>query len=198
MPPPLAQPLVSPEEYLQAERGSALKSEYVNGRVYALAGASRVHNLIVGNTFGALWSRLSGRACEAYVNDMRVKVERTGMYTYPDVVALCDAPVVEDEHADTLLNPAVIIEVLSPSTERYDRGEKFAHYRRIASLREYVLIAQDTPRIDHYRRDGDSWVLTEVSDPGASLALDSLGVTLPLEIIYDRVEFPPPGAIPIG
>lgn len=196
--PPLAQPHISPAEYLAAERGSAHRSEYVNGRVYALAGASRVHNLIVGNTFGALWSRLSGRRCEAYVNDMRVKVERTEMYTYPGVVALCDPPAFEDDRSDTLLNPAVIIEVLSPSTERYDRGEKFAHYRRIGSLREYVLVAQDIRRIDHYRRDGDSWVLTEVSDPDASLVLASLEVSLPLAVIYDRVEFPPPGTVPIG
>lgn len=196
--PPLAQPQISPAEYLEAERGADTRSEFVNGRVYALAGASRVHNLIVGNTFGALWTALAGRPCEAYIADMRVKVERTGMYTYPDVVALCGTPAFEDDHADTLLNPAVIVEVLSPSTERYDRGEKFAHYRRIASLREYVLIAQDTLRIDHYRRDGDSWVLTEVSDPDASLMLGSVDVTIPLDVIYSRVEFPPPGTFPIG
>lgn len=192
--PPLAQHHVSPVDYLRAERGSAQKSEYVNGRVYALAGASRVHNLIVGNTFGELRAQLRGRDCEAYVNDMRVKVERTGMYTYPDVVALCDPPQFEDEHFDTLLNPAVIIEVLSPSTERYDRGEKFAHYRRVDSLREYVLIAQDIRRIDHYRRDGDSWVLTEVSDAAAALVMSSLAATLQLTDIYARVEFPPAGA----
>lgn len=188
--PALAQPLVTPAAYLQTERGAAFRSEYVNGRVYALAGASRVHNLIVGNTFANLHAQLRGRRCEVYANEMRVKVESTGMYTYPDVVGLCEKPEVEDEHLDTLLNPAVIIEVLSPSTERYDRGEKFAHYRRLPSLREYVLIAQDIRRIDHYRRDGDSWVLTEVSEPDASLVLGSLGATIALADIYDRVEVP--------
>ena len=190
MPPPLVQPLMTPAEYLAAERGAASRSEYVNGRVYALAGASRVHNLIVGNTFAELRAQLRGRPCEVYVSDMRVKVEHTGMYTYPDVVGVCGEPAFEDEHLDTLLNPAVIIEVLSPSTERYDRGEKFVHYRRLASLQEYVLIAQDIRRIDHYRRDGDSWVLTEVSEPDAALVLESLGATLALADIYDRVEFP--------
>ena len=192
--PPLAQPLITPAEYLSVERGAASRSEYVNGRVYALAGASRVHNLIAVNTVSELRAQLRGRPCEVYVNDMRVKVERTGMYTYPDVVGLCEEPRFEDEHLDTLLNPAVIIEVLSPSTERYDRGEKFAHYRRLASLQEYVLIAQDIRRIDHYRRDGDSWVLTEVSEPDAALVLASLGATIELAAIYERVEFPPAGA----
>lgn len=192
--PPLVQPVMTPAAYLQAERGAAFRSELVNGRVYALAGASRVHNLIVLNTASELRAQLRGRPCEVYVNEMRVKVESTGMYTYPDVVGLCEEPELEDEHLDTLLNPAVIIEVLSPSTERYDRGEKFAHYRRLTSLREYVLIAQDIRRIDHYRRDGDSWVLTEVSEPHASLVLASLGATLALADIYDRVDVQPAGS----
>jgi Uma2 family endonuclease len=186
--PPLAQPRMTAAQYLAAERASRLKSELVNGLVYALAGASRVHNLIAGNAFGEIRAQLRGRPCEAYVNDMRVKVERTGMYTYPDVVALCEPPRFEDDHVDTLLNPSLLIEVLSPSTERYDRGEKFAHYRRIDSLREYVLIAQDPQRIEHFRRDGDSWVLTEVSDPDGSVELASVGCTLRLRDIYDRVD----------
>mgnify|MGYP006146374289 CR=1 FL=1 len=193
---PLALPYVTPADYLAAERKAAQKSEYVNGHVYAMAGASRVHNLIVGNAFAELRAQLRGRPCEAYVNDMRVKVERTGMYTYPDVVGLCEEPRFEDENVDTLLNPTVIIEVLSPSTERYDRGEKFAHYRRLESLREYILIAQDIRRIDHYRRDGDTWVLTEVSEPDAALVISSISCTLRLSDIYDRVDFPSAGAVP--
>ncbi|HEX2208409.1 MAG TPA: Uma2 family endonuclease [Longimicrobium sp.] len=194
--PPLAQPYVTPAEYLAAERKSAQKSEYINGRVYAMAGASRVHNLIALNTASELRTQLRGRPCEAYANDMRVKVERTGMYTYPDVIGLCEEPRFEDAEVDTLLNPTVIIEVLSPSTERYDRGEKFAHYRRLESLREYILIAQDIRRIEHYRREGDSWVLTEVSEPDAALVIPSLSATLRLSDIYDRVEFPSAGADP--
>jgi Uma2 family endonuclease len=194
MPPPLAQRLITPAEYLALERSSREKSEYVNGRVYAMAGAGRVHNLIVGNVFRVLSTQLLGRPCETYVNDMRVKVQRTGMYTYPDVVALCEEARLEDAVLDTLLNPSVIVEVLSPSTESYDRGEKFAHYRRVESLREYVLVAQVTPRIEHFRREGDSWVLTEISDPGGELALPSLGCVLKLADIYDRVDFPADGA----
>ena len=187
-------PLVQPAEYLAAERKAAEKSEYINGRVYAMAGASRVHNLIALNTASELRTQLRGRPCETYASDMRVKVERTGMYTYPDVVGLCEEPRFEDAEVDTLLNPTVIIEVLSPSTERDDRGEKFAHYRRLESLREYILIAQDIRRTEHYRREGDSWVLTEVSGPDATLVIASLSCTLRLSDIYDRVEFPAPGA----
>lgn len=195
---PLAQPYITPPEYLAAERKAAEKSEYINGHVYAMAGASRVHNLIALNTASEVRAQMRGRPCEAYVNDMRVKVERTGMYTYPDVVGICDVPRFEDDHVDTLLNPSVIIEVLSPSTERYDRGEKFAHYRRLESLREYILIAQDIRRVEHYRREGDSWLLTEVSEPDAVLVIPSLSCTLRLADIYDRVEFPAGGSAPRG
>lgn len=193
---PLAQPYITPAEYLAAERKAAEKSEYINGHVYAMAGASRVHNLIALNAASELRAQVRGRPCEVYANDMRVKVERTGMYTYPDVVGLCDGPRFEDDSVDTLLNPAVIIEVLSPSTERYDRGEKFAHYRRLESLREYILIAQDIRRVEHYRREGDSWVLTEISEPDAALDIPSLSATLRLSDIYDRVEFPAAGSAP--
>lgn len=196
--PPLAQPFVTPAEYLAAERKAAHKSEYINGRVYAMTGASRAHNLIALSTASELRTQLRGRPCEVYANDMRVKVERTGMYTYPDVVGLCEEPRFEDAEVDTLLNPAVIIEVLSSSTERYDRGEKFAHYRRLESLREYILIAQELRRIEHYRREGDSWVLTEVSEPDGVLVIPSLSATLRLSDIYDRVDFPAAGSATRG
>lgn len=186
----LAQPVATPAEYLALERSAREKSEYVNGRIYAMAGASRVHNLIAGNVFGELRARLRGRPCETYMSEMRVKVQQTGMYTYPDVVALCGEPRLEDAELDTLLNPSVIVEVLSPSTESYDRGEKFAHYRRLETLQEYVLVEQVRRRIEHFRREGDHWVLTEISDAGGELTLSSLGCTLALADIYDRVEFP--------
>jgi len=195
---PLAQPLATPTEYLALERSAHEKSEYINGRIYAMAGASRLHNLIVTNILRELATQLRGRPCETYANDMRVKVQRTGMYTYPDVVAVCEEPRLEDAELDTLLNPAVIVEVLSPSTESYDRGEKFAHYRRLESLQEYVLVAQVTRRVEHFRREGDSWVLTEISDPGGELRLSSLGCTLQLADIYDRIEIPAGGASPQG
>jgi len=186
----LALPVATPAEYLALERSAREKSEYVNGRIYAVAGTSRMHSLIVANLIGEMWSQLRGRPCEAYVSEMRVKVQHTGMYTYPDVVALCEEPRLEDEEFDTLLNPSVIIEVLSPSTESYDRGEKFAHYRRLETLQEYVLVEQVRRRIEHFRREGDHWVLTEISDADGELTLSSLGCTLALADIYDRVEFP--------
>jgi Uma2 family endonuclease len=194
---PLAQPRLTPEEYLALERQAKHRSEYVNGRVCAMAGASRAHNLIVGNTFSELRAQLRGRPCEAYVNDMRVKVSPTGLYTYPDVVALCGEPRFEDTQMDTLLNPNVIIEVLSDSTEGYDRGEKFAHYRRLQSLQEYVLIAQDKARVEHYARAGEHWMLTEVSSLEGVLTLASVGCAIPLHEIYERVEFPSPEDLPI-
>jgi Uma2 family endonuclease len=139
---PASQSFASPAEYLALERAAEHRHEYVSGRVYAMTGASREHNVIATNTSRALGNQLSGRPCETYQSDMRVKVSETGMYTYPDVVVACGTPAFEDAYVDTLLNPTVIIEVLSPSTEAYDRGEKFAHYRRLPSLREYLLIAQ--------------------------------------------------------
>lgn len=187
---PLVQPRYSPEEYLALERKAQHKSEYFHGRIYALAGASRAHNLIVFNFAAALGAQLRGRPCEGYVNDMRVKVSQTGLYTYPDVVALCGEPRVEDPQVDTLLNPSVIIEVLSDSTEGYDRGEKFAHYRRLDSLQEYVLVAQDKVRVELYVREGEHWVLSEISDTEGVLKLPSIGCAIPVRDIYERVEFP--------
>lgn len=188
---PLVEPLYTAEEYLALERASDHKSELVNGRIYAMSGASVRHTRIVRNLVIGIGGRVSGGPCEVFSNDLRVKVSQTGMYTYPDVVALCDTPRLEDAHLDTLLNPAVIIEVLSASTEAYDRGEKFAHYRRIETLREYMLIAQDQVRVERYIRDGEDWRLTEISDPAGVLPIEALGCEIPLAEIYGRVEFPP-------
>ena len=133
---PAAQTQYTPEQYLELERKAPYKNEFVNGHIYAMSGASRAHNLITGNTHREVSSQLRGRPCETYVSDMRVKVNTTGLYTYPDVVVVCGEIRFDDAQKDTLLNPTVLIEVLSPSTEAYDRGEKFAHYRRLASLQE--------------------------------------------------------------
>ena len=160
----------------------------MNGRVYAMTGASREHNLIAGNIFREISTRFRGRPCEVYMSDMRVKVSETGMYTYPDVVAVCGEPAFEDSHVDTLLDPAVIVEVPSESTERYDRGEKFAHYRRLASLREYVLVAQDRVRVEHYARQGEQWLLTAIEELDAELPLPSLDCVLRLRDVYERVK----------
>lgn len=178
----------TPEEYLELERKAPYKSEYVNGRIFAMSGASRPHNLIAGNVYREISSQLRGRPCEAYVSDMRVKVRPTGLYTYPDIAVACEEILLDDAHNDTLLNPIVLIEVLSPSTEAYDRGEKFAHYRRLESLQEYVLIAQDKARIEHFARQGEQWVLSEISDLTGTLHLPSIGCHLPLKDIYEKVE----------
>ena len=178
----------TPEEYLELERKAPYKSEYVNGRIFAMSGASRPHNLIAGNVYREISSQLRGRPCEAYVSDMRVKVRPTGLYTYPDIAVACEEILLDDAHNDTLLNPIVLIEVLSPSTEAYDRGEKFAHYRRLESLQEYVLIAQDKARIEHFARQGEQWVLSEISDLTGTLHLPSIGCHLPLNDIYEKVE----------
>jgi Uma2 family endonuclease len=186
----LAEPWYTPEEYLALERKAQYKSEYINGQIYAMSGASREHNLIAVNVVGEIRSQFRGRTCEAYTSDMRVQVSPGGTYTYPDVVAVCGEPRFEDAEVDTLTNPTVIVEVLSPTTEAYDRGEKFRHYRRLESLAEYVLIAQDKVQVEHYARHGDKgeqWVLTEISDLAGTLDLTSIGCGLALADIYDKI-----------
>lgn len=153
-----------------------------------MSGASRRHNLISLNLGRELSLQMRDRPCEAYVTDMRVKISPTGMYTYPDVVGVCGEPHFEDTYIDTLLDPTVIIEVLSESTEAYDRGEKFAHYRRLASLHDYVLVAQDKIRVEHYVRNGEQWVLSEISDPDGTLQLLSVACGIGMRQIYEKVD----------
>jgi len=180
----------TPEQYLALERKSPIKNEYYDGEIFAMAGASREHNLIALNLGGELRSQLRDRPCEAYVSDMRVLVARTGLYTYPDVVAVCGEREFQDSEVDTLLNPTLLIEVLSPSTEAYDRGKKFFHYRRLKSLREYVLITQDRVYVERYTRQGEEWLLTELSSLDDSLRLASIDCNVPLREVYAKLEFP--------
>ena len=178
----------SPQEYLELERQTEYKSEYVNGEIFAMSGASEEHNLIVMNVAAALHTQFRGRPCKVYANDMRIKVSPTGLYTYPDVVAVCGEAQLEDAHLDTLLNPTLLIEVLSSSTEAYDRGEKAEHYRRLPSLAEYLLISQDKPHLEHYRRQSDNrWLLSETSQLHAAITLPAIDCTLRLAAVYDRV-----------
>ncbi len=182
---------ISEAEYLVRERAAEYRSEYRDGRMVALAGATRTHGLIATNVALALGTQTGGRGCTVIVADMRVKVASTGLYAYPDVVALCGDPAFEDAREDTLLNPAVIVEVLSRSTEANDRGEKFAHYRQIDSLRQYVLIAQDRMRVERYARDEadpERWTLTALDTPDAVLDLRAIGCAVPLREIYDQVR----------
>lgn len=188
--PTLAHRIYTPDEYLRLERAADHKSEFVNGRIYAMSGASRDHNQIVFNLAREIGTQIRGRPCAAFVNDMRVKVPRTELYTYPDLVALCGEALLEDSHNDTLLNPSVIVEVLSASTASYDRGEKFAHYQSLDSLREYILISQNLPRVEQYVRTGELWMLNAINGLDASVSIETLGCTLALADIYERVEFP--------
>ena len=179
----------TPEEYLAIDRQSDSKNEYFNGEVFAMTGASRKHNIITSNVNSSLNTQLKGRQCEVYSSDMRVKVSSTGLYTYPDVVVVCGSPSFEDKEVDTLTNPTLIIEVLSKSTEGYDRGDKFGHYRKLASLLEYILISQDRHNVEHYIRQLDNqWLLSEASDLQATIELPAINCKLPLADIYDKVD----------
>lgn len=183
----------TPQEYLARERLAETKSEYRCGQIVAMSGASRRHNLIALNLGGELRQQLRDGSCETYVADMRVKVSPTGLYTYPDVVVACGEIRFEDSYIDTLLNPVVLVEVLSPSSEAYDRGEKFGHYRRLDSLREYVLVSQDQMRVERYARQGDDWEETVLHSPDDVLTIGAIGCTVRLAEIYERVAFPPSG-----
>jgi Uma2 family endonuclease len=175
------------EEYLALERQAPYKSEYVAGQIVAMSGASRAHSLITGNLFRVLSGQLLDRPCEAHASDLRVKVSARGLYTYPDIVVVCGDAQFEDAAVDTLLNPTLIVEVLSPSTEAYDRGAKFGYYRQAPSLREYVLIAQDRMLVEQYVRADAGWLLTETSDPAARVEFPAIGCAAPLSEIYRKV-----------
>lgn len=187
MPAVLKQTHYTAEDYLLLERSALYKSEFRDGQIHAMTGASREHNLVAVNIAGELRDQLKKRPCEAYINDMRVKAAEARSYHYPDIAVVCGAPQFEDAHVDTLLNPTVLIEVLSPSTEAYDRGGKFTHYRKIPTLCEYLLVAQDQPSIEHYVRQEGGWVLTEAVGLDASVSLDSIGCALSLREVYDKV-----------
>jgi Uma2 family endonuclease len=192
-----AQPkrLLSPEEYLAIERDVSTKHEYYRGEMFAMGGASTEHNQITFNLAGALHPQLKDRDCFAYVKDMRVKVAPTGLYTYPDVVVTCQQPQFEEKVLDTLLNPQAIIEVLSDTTEKYDRGKKAEHYRQLESLREYLLVSHDRPHVELFTRGDDSvWRLTEATGLESSIELPAIACRLALADIYAKVEFSPAGA----
>ena len=189
-----AQTYLTPEEYIALERkaipdADTVRSEYVKGEIIAMSGASRAHNLITTNISTALHVRLRGSGCETYANEMRVSTPLTTSYFYPDVVVVCEEPRFEDDVFDTLLNPIILVEVLSPSTEAYDRGEKFAHYRQLPSLQEYVLVSQDQIRVEHFRRQEKQWIFTDFQRSEEILPLISIQCELPLQEIYELVTF---------
>jgi Uma2 family endonuclease len=181
---------LTPEEYLAFERSSEERHEYVDGELFAMGEASERHNLIVVNCGGEIRAQFKGRLCKAYTNDMRVRIVGTSRYVYPDVAAVCGPAQFDDEENDTLINPNLIIEVLSKSTEAYVRGEKFEDYRRIDTLMEYILVAQDKPHIEQFsRQPNGQWLFTSTSGLEASIDLTSVGCRLSLAEIYDKVEF---------
>jgi Uma2 family endonuclease len=183
------QPRLTPEEYLALERTAAYKSEYYAGELFAMAGASERHVSIVANLMYLLVGQLKGRPCKAYANDMRLKVSPTGLYTYPGIMVVCGVPVFADEQRDTLLNPTVLIEVLSESTEAYDRGKKFEHYRTLASVSDYLLIAQDQHKIEHFMRQTDNrWLFVAYANLDDEVEIASIACALPLRDVYDKVE----------
>lgn len=175
-------------EYLEQERRAEFKSEYYKGEVFAMAGVSRRHALIVLSIGAELRARLKGRPCEVYMSDLRLRVSPTGLYTYPDVMVVCGSP--QFAEADTLLNPSIIIEVLSDSTTDYDHGRKFLHYRNLPSLTDYLMVAQHTPHVEHYIRQPDNrWTLGEFRDLAQCVPLVSLDCVLPLSEIYYQIDF---------
>ena len=182
-----AQTIYTPEEYLISERKATLKSEYINGEILAMSGASNAHNLITLDIGTELNIQLRERECLVYTNNMRVRTSPMGSYFYPDVVVVCGEPQFEDNVFDTLLNPILVIEVLSPSTEVYDKGEKFRCYQELTSLREYILVSQDRVRVEHYRLLKTQWVQTEFRSPEDVLPLPSIGCEFSLRDIYRRV-----------
>ncbi len=180
---------ITPEEYLERERKAETRSEYAGGEVFAMAGASPEHIVIVGNIFAGLHQQLRNRSCTVYSNDLLIAISPKGLYTYPDLAVVCGPLKFIDERRDTVTNPAVIIEVLSQSTKDYDRGQKFESYRTLPSLMEYITVAQDRIHVEQWTRQPDQrWMLAEYSDPAAFIALQSIAVELQLADIYEKVD----------
>jgi len=186
-------------EYLAIESISEIRHEFLDGEMFAMSGGSLWHNLIKDNFARAVANRLSGGTCRVVTSDQRLKVDATGLYTYPDVLVFCGPPVMEDGVHHTLTNASLVAEVLSDSTEKYDRGIKFSHYRRLDTLQEYLLIAQDRFSVEVFQRQdagsssagSDAWLLSAAAEREAEVRLSSLGITVPLPEIYAGVEFPP-------
>ena len=177
----------TPEEYIALERKAEFRNEYFSGQIVPMSSGSYNHSLIVTNILGELHHQFKGQGCEVLTHSMRVRAIPRDTYFYPDVVVVCGEPEFEDDVFDTLLNPILIVEVLSPSTEAYDRGEKFTRYKHIASLQEYLLVSQDKVSVEHHRRHGTQWVLSHYRAIEDVLRLPSIGCELPLHDIYARI-----------
>ncbi len=188
---------MTPEEYLRIEREALEKSEYFGGEMFAMAGGKPRHSLIGSKVLIAFGKRLEGRRCTPYNSDLRIGIPGEDLYTYPDVSVFCEPMTFIPGTDDTATNPTLIVEVLSKTTEAYDRGRKFESYRKLASLREYLLVSQDAPLIERFTREGDDrWVLTTARGLDAVLPLDFIEAELPLAEVYDKVDFTTPETPP--
>lgn len=183
---------ITEDEYWKMEEDSLIKHEYFAGQIYAMAGASRVHNVIAMNAGGSLTSQLKGKRCRVVGSDQHVKVEATGLQTYPDIVVYCPPVRFDSKRKDTLLEPTVLIEVLSPKTADYDRTDKFDHFKQIPTLCDYLLIAQDKRRVEHFHRDENNhWILQTATQNDDAISLESIGCDLKIEDVYDATDLPP-------
>ena len=183
--------LVSPAQYLKAERSAEIKSEYHDGQIFAMSGGSLAHSVIPAALIAALIAALRDRDCTVVTTDLRVQIGRQSSFVYPDVTVFCGEPQLADEHNDTLQNPTVVVEVLSKSTEGYDRGYKFGKYRRIESLRDYVLVSQTEPKIEVFSTtDSGQWLFTEFAGTDDICVLPGIGCNIALADVYRRVRFP--------
>lgn len=189
----------TPEEYLRSEQDAAERHEYYHGEVFAMAGGTPDHSLVINNFNGELRNRLKGKPCRVYESNLRVRAGRAGRYAYPDSSVICGERQFDplDPRQETVVNPTLLAEVLSPSTETWDRGGKFQGYQQIESLREYVLVSTDKPLVETFlRQSGGTWLYAAAAGPDARVVLKSVGVELPLVEIYDGVEFPAPSSEP--
>ena len=175
---------VSPEQYLTLEDEAESKSEYIDGVIYAMPGAMPLHSLIVANVIAELRSGLRGGRCRVYASDLKVTTPNRKRYFYPDASVICGELLLTEDRKDIVMNPTVMIEVLTPGTAAYDRGPKFLSYQTIPSLEDYVLVSQDERRVESYRRQGESWLYTRIEDQDASLVIASIGTELKLTEIY--------------
>ena len=188
----LEKPFITPEQYLEMERKAEFKSEYYAGQIFAMSGGSAPHSIISGNVLALLWMQLRERDCKAFNSDMKVKVSASGLFTYPDVSVVCGEVIYADKTRDMMENPSLIVEVLSPSTQGYDRGEKFAHYQRLTSLTDYLLVSQDVMRVEHFVRQGDDqWLLSTYREPDALIRCAPIGCDLRLSDVYQKVDISP-------
>ncbi len=179
------------QEYLAMERASEIKHEFYDGDIFAMTGGTAAHSLIATNFASEARAALKDRPCVVFNSDLRVKVNSSGLYTYPDVTIVCGQQQFDDDQRDTLVNPTVIVEVLSKSTAIYDRGTKSKHFRKIESLQALILVEQDSPVVEVYRRQPEgNWLLTEATELSESIAIQPLGIVIPLSEIYRNVTFP--------